>query len=257
MGFFNLPILKTIYLRQRKRESGIEHGRFIQLDGANEEFFGTKFGPQQLQNVLEWEYYKSDYSKCLELCLRWIQLNEKEKQFKMGEIYEIACRCSLKLAKLDLALKYAELVIASNGKEPGVMFLAAQVFKKSQKYTEAIELLVKYLDYRRNDYLAYVELSDIFDSLGKSHPEFKAWAYFSLSLAIYFIERSPRPKTDFADKHVQKEIPALKAKLAELPVATSVDHDILRTVKLSKSACDYLCTKIYDNRTNIENEIQQ
>ncbi|KAJ3320753.1 hypothetical protein HDV06_005046 [Boothiomyces sp. JEL0866] len=232
-------------------------GKFVQIEEADNGFFSTKFGPQQLQNAMEWEYYKSDYRKCLDLCLKWIELNEsckKEKQFKMGEIYEIACRCSLKLKKLDLALHYAERILASNGKEPGVMFLVSQVFNQCSRYREAIELITKYLDYRRNDYLAYVELADIFDKMSNQYPEFQSWAYFALSLAIYFIERSPRPKTDFSAKHIQHELPKLKTRLSKFTAATTVDHTVLGSINLSKTACDYLTDKIYDNRTSIESD---
>ncbi|KAJ3276036.1 hypothetical protein HDV01_006206 [Terramyces sp. JEL0728] len=235
------------------------HGSFVTHHEATQVLFDTKFGPQQLQNALEWAYYRKQYRECLDMCLKWIELNQNcklEKQYKMGEIYEIACRSSLKLKDLDSALKFAELVLQSNGKEPGVMFLVAQVFTLSAKYTESTELLVKYLDYRRNDYLAYVELSIIFEKLSETYPEFKNWVYFSLSLAIYLVERSPRPDTEYSKKHTEQELTRLKSRLSNHTVVASVDHAVLAKLNLSQSACDYLLNKIYDNRTNIETESQ-
>ena len=75
------------------------------------DIFNSSMGPNEVINAIEFEYLNCRFDSALNLCQKWLQLNQSiQKPFKDWEVLVIAARCCLKLEKPQEALIYVDKI---------------------------------------------------------------------------------------------------------------------------------------------------
>lgn len=191
----------------------LEPGWFMQLTAD----FESSLGHLELLNSIEYLYMLKKYDQCLERCDLFLELNSKRsKKLKDDEVLEIASRCCARLEKPD---KYF-MQIKWNKNSPGLQMFMAETLYRQGNFIQTIQILLRYLEYRKGDYVAFSLMSDCFGGLARIYPSFAdsfaVLAFQSLAVSLELVNKANQPETAFKEAFFKSEVLKLEEKLQSM-----------------------------------------
>jgi tetratricopeptide (TPR) repeat protein len=180
--------------------------------------FYEKNGPSAIVEAINYLYLKRDFVQARDKCDQFILAHSQlDKQFNLNEIYEIACRCCIAINDINSSSRYLDQIDANL---PGLIFFKAHVFRLLGKHRESIQLLLKYLASRKDDYEAYVE---IFKTLPEiCDQNISNLKFVLLSQALFIINRTELPPNSICNRRAKYEVNKLKVCLETLRHETTL-----------------------------------
>lgn len=125
------------------------NGSVLEHTSVESEFKQT-IGPALVLESINYLYYSQDFKTCLAISDKFINANSSlSKPLNLNEVLEIACRCCIRMNNIDDCNNYLLSIECNN---PGLIFFKAHVFRLLGRTRESVQLLMKYLETREDDY---------------------------------------------------------------------------------------------------------
>ncbi|KAJ3044229.1 hypothetical protein HDV00_002907 [Rhizophlyctis rosea] len=225
--------------------------------------FTYKTGPDELQHYIEHLYLHGRFEESLTFAKAYLDANAaRPKPLKAWELIETAARSALRLNRHKEAL---EIFGPLESKEPGHIFLKADILALNAQYRDSIIEYIRYLRIRNRDYSAWIRISaileSVFDTLAGANATQKqsvlSWAKLALEHALDIYNRTPRGDNSVANRNkavVSKRISDGLAKFADC--GGTADVDVLKTcLSMDDESALFLKTHLIDK--GMEDQIEE
>jgi len=160
-------------------------GYNIPIENISDVFFGSKHGPNTVKQAIEWYYSvmkmkdnnflikgqtqniplynEISYQYIKDCCDKYLECNKKHgKYINEREILEISIRCLIQQDRIYEIMPYVEKL---DPKEPGLFAFSAKCYYLLKQYSKSLEVHQKYCDLRKNDYMSWIDMANIFKDI--------------------------------------------------------------------------------------------
>lgn len=221
----------------------------IPIEEISNVFFASKNGPNAVKQAIEWYYsimkmkdnniltkdqtqniklYNDiSYQYIKDCCDKYLECNQSKGKFiNEREILEIAIRCLVQMDRINEIEPYVEKL---DPKEPGLFAFSAKCYYLLRQYAKSLEIHQKYCNLRRNDYMSWLDMSNIFRdinnyvmnkifSLKHDHiPDLYRLLYIICFVKAYKLLKANKiiKKTEYWDRVTDKELNPLQKVMDE------------------------------------------
>ncbi|ORX82295.1 hypothetical protein BCR32DRAFT_267733 [Anaeromyces robustus] len=226
-------------------------GYNIPIEKISNIFFGSKNGPNAVKQAIEWYYsvmkmkdnniltkdqeqniklYKEiSYQYIKDCCDKYLECNQSKGKFiNEREILEIAIRCLVQMDRINEIEPYVERL---DPKEPGLFAFSGKCYYLLKQYKKSLQIHQKYCDQRRNDYMSWLDMSNIFKDINnivmnkiftikcEQIPDLYRLLYIICFVKAYKLLKANKliKKTGYWDTVISKELNPLQKIMDENP----------------------------------------